>query len=58
MIELVDFNEIYGKSAVQVAEPAKKTRRSAAKKKADVSDEAAEVETTEAATTEEPKTEE
>jgi len=58
MIELVDFNEIYGKSAVQVAEPAKKTRRSAAKKKADVSDEAAEVETTEAATTEEPKTKE
>jgi len=27
MIELVDFNEIYGKTAVAAAEPAKKTRR-------------------------------
>lgn len=36
MIELVDFNEIYGKSAAQAAEPAKKTRRSrATTKKAD-----------------------
>lgn len=37
MIELVDFNEIYGKSAAQAAEPAKKTRRSRAttKKAAD-----------------------
>lgn len=35
MIELVDFNDIYGKTAAVVAEPAKKTRRSgAAKKKA------------------------
>ena len=36
MIELVDFNEIYGKSAAQetAAEPAKKTRRSGGKKKA------------------------
>ena len=35
MIELVDFNEIYGKSVVVAEEPAKKTRRSAgAKKKA------------------------
>jgi large subunit ribosomal protein L17 len=33
MIELVDFNEIYGKSAAVVAEPAKKTRRSGAGKK-------------------------
>ena len=34
MIELVDFNEIYGKSAAQAAEPAKRTRRgrSSAKK--------------------------
>ena len=36
MIELVDFNEIYGKGVVKTAEPAKKTRRSSvAKKKAE-----------------------
>ncbi len=35
MIELVDFNEIYGKGAAQSAEPAKKTRRSRATKKAE-----------------------
>ena len=35
MIELVDFNEIYGKSATTAAEPAKKTRRSRAPKKAE-----------------------
>jgi len=35
MIELVDFNEIYGKGAAQAAEPAKKTRRSRAPKKAE-----------------------
>ena len=36
MIELVDFNEIYGKgvSAAESAAPAKKTRRSGGKKKA------------------------
>ncbi len=35
MIELVDFNEIYGKGTEKTAEPAKKTRRSGgAKKKA------------------------
>jgi large subunit ribosomal protein L17 len=32
MIELVDFNEIYGKHVEKAAEPAKKTRRSRAKK--------------------------
>jgi large subunit ribosomal protein L17 len=32
MIELVDFNEIYGKSIDKAAEPAKKTRRGRAKK--------------------------
>src|ERR1700712_3165843 len=40
MIELVDFNEIYGKGVTktEAAEPAKKTRRSGgAKKKADTS---------------------
>ena len=35
MIELVDFNEIYGKGIAEAAEPAKKTRRAGgAKKKA------------------------
>jgi large subunit ribosomal protein L17 len=33
MIELVDFNEIYGKGIGKAAEPAKKTRRSGGKKK-------------------------
>jgi large subunit ribosomal protein L17 len=43
MIELVDFNEIYGKgkSTEAAAEPAKKTRRSGAKKKASQEDVAA-----------------
>lgn len=35
MIELVDFNEVYGKTATTAAEPAKKTRRSRSTKKAD-----------------------
>lgn len=35
MIELVDFNEIYGKGISETAEPVKKTRRSGARKKAD-----------------------
>ena len=35
MIELVDFNEIYGKGIDKAAEPAKKTRRGRAPKKAD-----------------------
>ena len=33
MIELVDFNEIYGKGVTAAAEPAKKTRRSGGTKK-------------------------
>lgn len=33
MIELVDFNEIYGKGAAEAKAPAKKTRRSGAAKK-------------------------
>ncbi len=33
MIELVDFNEIYGKGTTAAAEPAKKTRRAGSKKK-------------------------
>ncbi len=35
MIELVDFNDIYGKTANNAAEPAKKTRRGRAPKKAE-----------------------
>jgi large subunit ribosomal protein L17 len=52
MIELVDFNDVYGKTAPEAAEPAKKTRRSGgAKKKATDA-------TTEEATTEVEATEE
>jgi large subunit ribosomal protein L17 len=41
MIELVDYNEIYGKGIAAVAEPAKKTRRSGgAKKKVTATEEA------------------
>lgn len=41
MIELVDYNEIYGKGVATAAEPAKKTRRSGgAKKKAPATEEA------------------
>jgi large subunit ribosomal protein L17 len=40
MIELVDFNEIYGKGVEKAAEPAKKTRR-AGKKKVETAEEAA-----------------
>jgi large subunit ribosomal protein L17 len=50
MIELVDFNEIYGKGKGEAAAPAKKTRRAGgAKKKADATAEeaAAPAETTE-----------
>jgi len=53
MIELVDFNEIYGKgiSAASAAEPVKKTRRAGgAKKKADATETAAD--TTETTTEE------
>ena len=62
MIELVDFNEIYGKGVgtTAVAEPAKKTRRSSVKKKAaDTSsiEEATEVKTEDTATDTEPKAE-
>ena len=35
LIELVDFNEIYGKGIGEAAAPAKKTRRSGGKKKAE-----------------------
>lgn len=48
MIELVDFNEIYGKGVTAAAEPAKKTRRSggAKKKAAETTEAAAPVEET------------
>ncbi len=55
MIELVDFNEIYGKGTAQSADTAKKTtRRSGAKKKAsaEVAETVAPAESTEAATEE------
>jgi len=38
MIELVDFNDIYGKTAAQGAEPAKRTRRGRGGKKAAAAD--------------------
>jgi len=56
MIELVDFNDIYGKGVEKAAEPAKKTRRAGgAKKKAAETTEATEnaaAETTDTATEE------
>jgi large subunit ribosomal protein L17 len=64
MIELVDFNEIYGKTiaTAAAAEPAKKTRRSggAKKKTADTSavEEAVEVKSEDAAATDTEKNEE
>ena len=39
MIELVDFNEIYGKGKGEAAAPAKKTRRKAASKKKAIDEE-------------------
>src|SRR5450631_143618 len=41
MIELVDFNEIYGKGKGETKEGAKRTRRGGARKKEDTKDEAA-----------------
>jgi len=51
MIELVDFNEIYGKgiSVATAAEPVKKTRRAGSKKKAEGTDAADETTTEEQA---------
>lgn len=39
LIELVDFNEIYGKGVEKAAEPAKKTRRGRAPKKVEAAEE-------------------
>jgi large subunit ribosomal protein L17 len=51
MIELVDFNEIYGKGVEKAAEPAKKTRRGRAPKKAaEINENQAAAEETAAAT--------
>lgn len=52
MIELVDFNEVYGKTAAQAAEPAKKTRRSGGSRKK-AAGETAEATEVEESTTEE-----
>lgn len=46
MIELVDFNEVYGKAAQKAAEPAKRTRRGS-KKKAEAAEASAPVATAE-----------
>ena len=48
LIELVDFNEVYGKGTEAKAEPAKKTRRSSGKKKADAAETAEEAPAAEA----------
>jgi len=58
MIELVDFNEIYGKGKGEEQTAAKKTRRAGSKKKAEAAVEAPEATEAEAApATEEPKAE-
>ncbi|MBK7288831.1 MAG: 50S ribosomal protein L17 [Chitinophagaceae bacterium] len=58
MIELVDFNEIYGKGKGEEQTGAKKTRRAGSKKKAEAAVEAPEATEAEAApATEEPKAE-
>lgn len=59
MIELVDFNEIYGKSVAKAAEPAKKTRRAGGgrKKAAEPKAEAAATEAAAEAPVEESKPE-
>ncbi len=57
MIELVDFNEIYGKGIGESAEPAKRTRRSGGKKKAAVEVEATTEDATETAVEEATDTE-
>lgn len=51
MIELVDFNEIYGKGVAKAAEPAKKTRRSGGGRKKAAAAEATEAPATEATET-------
>ena len=56
MIELVDFNEIYGNGISKAAEPAKKTRRAGSAKKKTESTEAAPVTDASSEIVEEPKT--
>ena len=51
LIELVDFNEIYGKGKGEAAAPAKKTRRAGGKKKSATTEAKAEEATTAAAET-------
>ncbi len=53
MIELVDFNEIYGKGIGAAAEPAKKTRRAGGAKKKATEETAIAAETTTDTATEE-----
>lgn len=56
MIELVDFNEIYGKGIGETAAPAKKTRRAGGAKKATAKTEETEATPTAEATPETPET--
>ena len=58
LIELVDFNDIYGKGVAKAAEPAKKTRRSGAKKKSEKAEAAPAAAATEAPAAEATDTEE
>jgi large subunit ribosomal protein L17 len=52
MIELVDFNDVYGKGTAKAAEPAKKTRRAGGAKKKATAEEATEAKTEDTASTE------
>lgn len=54
LIELVDFNEVYGKSTEAKAEPAKRTRRGSSKKAAEAKVETTEAPAAEATATETP----
>lgn len=55
LIELVDFNDIYGKGKGETKEPAKRTRRSRSAKKAEPKAEAPAAETAETPATEAPE---
>jgi large subunit ribosomal protein L17 len=54
MIELVDFNEIYGKGKAEAKEPAKRTRRGGSRKKAEGAEAAPEAQAAAPAVAEQP----
>jgi large subunit ribosomal protein L17 len=54
MIELVDFNEIYGKGKAEAKEPAKRTRRGGSRKKAEGAEAAQEAQAAAPAVAEQP----